>query len=128
MPDRSKPTVLERMTSDRGAVPVQFQIMAEHDPRYLELFHETYMHVMEDNDALPRKIKELILVAVDAATYYHYGTKFHMKAALEYGATAQEVMTALTVAGVACGIHVPSAAMPLLKEALDEREAADAAK
>ncbi len=121
-------TLLARMRAERGPVPSQFETMAKYDPRYLELFHETYMHVMEDNAVLSRKVKELILVAVDAATYYHYGTKFHMKAALAYGATPEEVMTAVTVAGVAGGIHVSSAAMPWLKEAVEEHEAAHAAK
>lgn len=113
-------TLLERMAGERGAVPEQFAIMAKIDPRYLELFHETYRHVIQESDHLSRKTKELILVAVDAVTYYHYGTKFHMKAALEHGATAEEIMETLATAGLACGIHVPSAAMPLLKEALDE--------
>jgi AhpD family alkylhydroperoxidase len=123
MSETSGDAVLQRMVGDRGVVPEQFRIMAKHAPRYLELFHETYIHVMEERPHLPRKFKELILVAVDAATYYHYGTKFHMKEALKHGATAAEITEALTVAGVACGIHVPSAAMPLLQQALDEHEA-----
>jgi AhpD family alkylhydroperoxidase len=114
--------LLERMSAERGAIPEQFRIMAELDPRYLDLFHQTYKHVMQESTHLDRKVKELILVACDAVTYYHYGTKFHMKAALEHGATAHEIMEALAVAGMACGIHVPSAAMPLLKEALDEKQ------
>lgn len=112
--------LLERMAADRGAVPEQFRIMAELDPRYLELFHETYRHVMQNSTHLERKVKELVLVAVDAVTYYHYGTKFHVRAALEHGATAHEIMEVLAVAGLACGIHAPSAAMPVLKEALEE--------
>jgi AhpD family alkylhydroperoxidase len=120
--------LLERMGSERGAVPEQFRMMAELDPRYLELFHETYVHVMQQSAHLDRKVKEIVLVAVDAVTYYHYGTKFHMKAALEHGATAHEIMEALALAGMACGIHVPSAAMPLLREALDEFSADARAK
>lgn len=112
--------LLERMAAERGAIPEQFRIMAQLDPKYLELFHETYLHVMQESTHLDQKVKELVLVAVDAVTYYHYGTKFHMKAALEHGATPHEIMEVLAVAGLACGIHVPSAAMPVLKEALDE--------
>lgn len=122
MSETSGEALLQRMAGDRGAVPEQFRIMAKYAPRYLELFHETYVHVLQENAHLPRKVKELILVAVDAATYYHYGTKFHMQEALRHGATAAEITEALTVAGVACGIHVPSAAMPLLQEALDNHE------
>jgi len=112
--------LLERMGAERGPVPEQFRIMAQLDPRYLELFHETYVHVMQKSTHLERKFKELVLVAVDAVTYYHYGTKFHVKTALEHGATAPELMEVLAVAGLACGIHAPAAAMPILKEALDE--------
>jgi len=110
--------LLERLMEERGFVQESRKILAKEDPDYLELYHNTWVHVMHKKSALPRKVKELIIVAVDAATYYVEGLKLHIKSALESGATKDEVLEALEAASLPGGIHVLSISLPILNEVL----------
>jgi AhpD family alkylhydroperoxidase len=102
----SRQAVLERLTADRGTFAPAHAMIADWDPRAVELFHENYMHVMTGEGPLSPKFRELLLVAVDAATYYHDGTRVHMRDALAKGATEEEVFQAVKVAALAGGMHV----------------------
>jgi alkylhydroperoxidase/carboxymuconolactone decarboxylase family protein YurZ len=117
--------LLERMRADRGDLPDKFRTVAELDPGLLELFHATYMDALGDAGALTDRERQLILVAVDAATYFSYGCKFHIAAALDEGGTVPEVVEALKLAGLVGGFHVPMTALGLLDEVLKERAEGD---
>ena len=62
------------------------------------------------------------MLAADAAVYFSYGLKFHMGEALRYGATKEEIVNALELAGLVGGFHVPMMAFPLLDEVLSSEE------
>ena len=71
---------------------------------------------------LPPKIRELIYVAIDAATTHLYlpGLRTHIRNALAHGATVEEIMEVLQLTS-ALGIHTITEGVPVL---LDEaREA-----
>jgi len=114
--------LLGRIEQDRGVVHPNLGIAARHSPEALEQFHDSYMHAVHRNDALPRATKELIMIAADAATYFMYGLKFHMGEALRHGATREEIVNALELAGLVGGFHVPMMAFPLLDEVLASDE------
>jgi alkylhydroperoxidase/carboxymuconolactone decarboxylase family protein YurZ len=67
---------------------------------------------------LEPKIKELIYVAIDAATTHLYqpGLRQHIRNALRYGATKEEIMEVFELASV-LGIHTCTEGVPIL---LDE--------
>ncbi len=66
---------------------------------------------------LPPKTKELIYIAVDASTTHLYepGIRLHIKNALKYGATREEIMEVLEVISV-LGIHACTVGVPILIE------------
>ena len=66
---------------------------------------------------LEPKVKELIYVAIDAATTHLYdkGTRIHMANAIRHGATAAEVMEVLQLVSV-LGIHTMTDSLPILEE------------
>lgn len=72
---------------------------------------------------LEPKIKELIYVAIDAATTHLYepGLRQHIRNAISYGATREEVMEVLELVSV-LGIHACTLGVPVL---LEEFEAAE---
>ena len=63
------------------------------------------------------KTKELIYIAVDASTTHLYepGIRLHIKNALKYGATREEIMEVLEVISV-LGIHACTVGVPILIE------------
>ena len=76
---------------------------------------------------LEPKIKELIYVAIDAATTHLYepGLRAHIRNALRYGATKEEIMEVLELVSV-LGIHACTLGVPVLLEEVAAHEAAAA--
>jgi alkylhydroperoxidase/carboxymuconolactone decarboxylase family protein YurZ len=73
--------------------------------------------------ALDPKVRELVLVAVDAAaTHLHVpGIRQHVRSALELGASADELMEVLELTST-LGIHACNIGVPLLIEVLAEED------
>jgi alkylhydroperoxidase/carboxymuconolactone decarboxylase family protein YurZ len=68
---------------------------------------------------LPRKFKELILIAINAATTHLYapGVRRHIRNALQLGATREEILETIQLTTV-LGIHACNLAVPILQEEL----------
>jgi alkylhydroperoxidase/carboxymuconolactone decarboxylase family protein YurZ len=87
-------------------------------------FFEAYLNfsaVPYRKNHLPDKIKDFIAIAVDAASTHLYtpGIRQHIRAALEHGATEEEVMEVLELT-CTMGIHASNIGVPLLVEVLEE--------
>ena len=69
---------------------------------------------------LEPKVKELIYVAIDASTTHLYepGLRQHIRNALGYGATKEEIMEVLELTSV-LGIHSCTMGVPVLIEELE---------
>jgi alkylhydroperoxidase/carboxymuconolactone decarboxylase family protein YurZ len=84
--------------------------MAEHplkifeklDPELLELVAETRDFALADG-ALPKKLKLLIAMALDASNGATEGVKALAQAAIQAGATKEEITEALRVVQYVCG-------------------------
>jgi alkylhydroperoxidase/carboxymuconolactone decarboxylase family protein YurZ len=92
--------LLERIERERGVVRAWPRLMAEADPQWMELWHDLTMHVLEGTGHLSRKTKELMLVAVDAASFYDRGVRVHTRGALAAGATEAELIETLEVVSI----------------------------
>ncbi|MFC2018665.1 carboxymuconolactone decarboxylase family protein [Chloroflexota bacterium] len=85
--------------------------MAEHplktmetlDPKLFSLVKETQQFAMSDG-ALPRKFKLLIALALDAAHGASAGVKSLAQAAMQAGATKQEIAEVVRVAQYVSGV------------------------
>ncbi|KAH8693215.1 AhpD-like protein [Talaromyces proteolyticus] len=75
-----------------------------------------------ENGALEPKVKELIYCAFDAAATHLYvpGLKLHMRNALRYGATPQEIMEVLEIA-TSLSLHTANVAVPILEKELSKK-------
>ena len=76
------------------------------------------------NGVLEPKVKELVYTAFDASATHLYvpGLRQHVKNALEYGATAAEIMEVFEIASV-IGIHTCTMGVPILLDELERAEA-----
>ncbi len=85
-------------------------------PEYFEAYKE-FSSVPWRNGTLSPRDKELIYVAIDAATTHLYepGIRIHIRNALKHGATAQEIMEVFELISV-LGIHTCTDSVPILVE------------
>ncbi len=95
--------------------PVWDQLQAI-DPGFLEAYL-AFRSVPHRQGPLPAKFKELILVAINAATTHLYGpgVRRHIRNALKAGATREEILETIQLTTV-MGIHACNLAIPILME------------
>jgi len=86
------------------------------DPEFLEAYLNL-RSVPFRKGPLPAKYKELILIAINAATTHLYapGVRRHIRNALGHGATPQEILETIELTTV-LGIHACNLAIPILEE------------
>lgn len=70
---------------------------------------------------LENKVKEFIYVAINASSTHLFssGIQMHLKAAIEFGATRDELMEVLELTSTV-GIHAANAGVPILLEVLND--------
>ena len=93
------------------------------DPVWTEKFIDMGSLPMRSG-VLDAKTIEFIAIAVDASCTHLYapGVRRHIRAALDLGATKEEIMAVLQLVSV-LGIHSCSLGAPILKEELEARSA-----
>lgn len=81
----------------------------------------TLRRVPTDKQCLSRKIQELLLLAMDASRTHLYepGARAHTAAALQAGASKEEIMETLELTSV-LGVHAVTAGVPCLQEVMRE--------
>ena len=86
------------------------------DPDYLEAYL-AFRSIPHETGPLPQKTKELIMIAINAATTHLYGpgTRRHMQNAIKAGATKEEIFETIQLSTV-MGIHSMNLAVPMLEE------------
>ncbi|MCC7347454.1 MAG: carboxymuconolactone decarboxylase family protein [Variibacter sp.] len=87
-------------------------------------FFEAYLNFSSipwKSGPLAPKIKELIYIAIDASTTHLYepGLRIHIKNALKYGASKEEIMEVLQLTSV-LGMHTCTMGVPLLVDELKQ--------
>lgn len=88
------------------------------DPTFFKAYLE-FSSVPWQSGVLEPKIKELIYIAIDAATTHLYepGLRIHIKNALRYGASKSEIMEVLQLVSV-LGMHSCTMGVPVLIDEL----------
>lgn len=108
-----------RAHRDKGDWNPLWEKFAELDPEFLEAYL-AFRSVPQSNGPLPQKTKELILIAINAATTHLYGpgVRRHIQNALKAGATQEEILETIQLTTV-MGIHSCNLAIPILMEELE---------
>ncbi len=116
--------IIDRLRAS-GAWNPNWDPIAALDPVWTEKFMAMGMHTLASS-VLEPKVIEFIAIAVDASCTHMYGpgVRRHIRAALQLGATKEEINAVLQAVSV-LGIHSSSLGAPIL---LEELAAFDAAK
>jgi alkylhydroperoxidase/carboxymuconolactone decarboxylase family protein YurZ len=104
----------------RGDFNPLWEQMRQLDPQFVEAYLR-FRDVPHKSGPLPQKMKELILVAINAATTHMYapGVRRHMAAALKAGATRDELLETIELVTI-MGIHSVNLAIPILLEEVEK--------
>jgi alkylhydroperoxidase/carboxymuconolactone decarboxylase family protein YurZ len=110
----------------RGDFNPLWEQMRQLDPQFVEAYLR-FREVPHKSGPLPQKMKELILVAINAATTHMYapGVRRHMAAALKAGATQEELLETIELVTI-MGIHSVNLAVPILLEEVEKAKAGQA--
>lgn len=122
--DERREGIKKAFTEKRGYWHPLWNTVLELDPDALEGYsHFSGEGWRAERSVLSPKMKELMYVAVDAATthLYEVGLKLHIANAVRYGATAEEVMQVLDLAAL-MGVHTNLVATPILAAELGKRK------
>lgn len=103
--------------TDPALISAAFQNFLQHAPRHAGAWGEMVRGLTEAS-ALDRKTASLAYLAVLAALRLEGGIPFHVKAALDSGATREEIISAVLVGLPAAG-HAVTQALPSALSALD---------
>lgn len=112
-----KEQILEYYRKERGYIPDFVDILARERIDFLEKYYEI-RRIIIDEGALPRKVKELILLGVSAANGSSHGVKTHAKDAVKAGASREEILDTALLVFLASGIPALISVLDCLK-ALD---------
>lgn len=113
-------------TRDRGYWHTFWDGFLELDPDLFEGYLDFSAYPWQ-HGVLEPKMKEFVYCAFDAAATHLYvpGLKLHMRNALGYGATREELMEVLEIVSL-IGMHGAEMAAPILREELARQGAAPA--
>jgi alkylhydroperoxidase/carboxymuconolactone decarboxylase family protein YurZ len=99
----SRDDILEYFRANMGEVPAWIRMLDEVVPRGIERYYGLRNLVLCDG-ALPRSIKELTLVAVNAATLYKDGLRIHAMGYMNTGGSRKGLLEGLLLAFMGGGI------------------------
>jgi alkylhydroperoxidase/carboxymuconolactone decarboxylase family protein YurZ len=106
--------ILELYRKERGTAPEYVEMLAEMKPEVLKSWVAVRNKIFEGK-AIPRKYKELIVMAMCLARLFPEGIEVHMRNAMKYGATKEEVFEVMLLAIPGVGIPPFSTAVNALK-------------
>lgn len=112
----SREDILEYFRANMGEVPAWIRMLDEALPRGIEMYYGLRNRILCDG-ALPRSIKELTLVAVNAATLYSEGLRIHAIGYTNTGGSRRGLLEGLLLAFIGGGIVAWLEGIKVLEEA-----------
>jgi AhpD family alkylhydroperoxidase len=109
---------LKAINQEYGRVPLIFERMAER-PEVL-ISHLLYKNAITSTSTLNPKLVELISLAVGSALKCRHCVKYHIGAALRKGATSDEILEVILIAGLTANAAVLANGYRVMKDAVQE--------
>ena len=121
-PDARRAALKEEFTRSRGYWAEVWDQVLRLSPEFFEAYMR-FSSVPWKNGTLEPKVREFIYIAIDVATTHLYdpGTRIHIRNALNYGATAQEIIEVFQLVSV-LGIHAITSGVPILSECMQNAQ------
>jgi len=114
-------SIIREYEKSWGYVPDWVQMLAKYSPQALEGHYTIRSQALTDG-ALTRKVKELMLVGINAARGFQTPMIAHIRGALDAGATEEEIHETLLVAVATAGIPAYIEGVKALKTVQAEKK------
>ena len=109
---------LKELEEARGSVMNSQRTMAN-DPNLINMFLQQYVNCNKKDISIPRKYRELIVMAIGMATGTETTIKIHSKLALENGATLDELTEVIRIIFFTCGVTKLLPTLEILSDILE---------
>lgn len=115
--DARRQALKDEFTASRGYWSDLWADILAIDPDFFEGYKNFSSVPWVREGGLEPKVRELLYVAIDASTTHLYdpGTRIHMRNAIRYGATREELMEVMELTSV-LGVHSCTLGVPILLE------------
>lgn len=115
--------ILRELKEARGGSLLESHKVMANDPNLVNAFLQQYINCNKMDTSIPKKYRELIVMAVGMATGTATTMKVHSKIAMENGATLDEIFEVIRIIFFTCGV---TKLLPILEQ-LDVFEPVDEA-
>ncbi|MBQ2751580.1 MAG: carboxymuconolactone decarboxylase family protein [Oscillospiraceae bacterium] len=105
--------VLEEFRQLRGGTVLEFHKRMSNDPALMRAFTDQYLNCNKTDTQIPRKYRELVMMALGCAQGTATTIRTHGRLAIEHGATVEEVGEVLRLVFFMCGATAIIPAMEL---------------
>lgn len=96
--------ILNELKEARGGKLMDSHRVMGNDPNLINMFLQQYVNCNEKDISIPRKYRELIVMAIGMAMGTDTTMKVHVKLALDNGATLDEVFEVIRIVFFTCGV------------------------
>ena len=105
--------ILEELKAARGGSLLKSHQVMGNDPNLVNMFLQQYVNCNKKDISIPKKYRELIVMAIGMATGTATTMKVHSKIALENGATLDEIFEVIRIIFFTCGV---TKLLPILEQ------------
>ena len=96
--------ILQELKEARGGVLLSSHQVMGNDPNLINIFLQQYVNCNKKDISIPKKYRELIVMAVGMATGTDTTMKVHAKIAMDNGATIDEIFEVIRIIFFTCGV------------------------
>lgn len=114
--------ILQELKEARGGSLLDSHRVMGNDPNLINMFLQQYVNCNKKDISIPKKYRELMVMAVGMATGTETTMKVHAKIALDNGATIDEIFEVIRIIFFTCGV---TKLLPALETLGDLFEAID---
>ncbi|MDO4297589.1 MAG: carboxymuconolactone decarboxylase family protein [Lachnospiraceae bacterium] len=108
--------ILEELKEARGGSLLASHRVMANDPNLVNAFLHQYLNCNKNDVEIPRKYRELIVMAIGMATGTETTIKVHADLAMQNGATLDEVFEVLRIIFFTCGVSKLLPALECLQD------------
>ena len=108
--------ILNELKEARGGTLLDSHRVMGNDPNLINMFLQQYVNCNKKDISIPKKYRELIVMAIGMATGTETTMKVHAKIAMENGATIDEIFEVIRILFFTCGVTKLLPALEVLSE------------
>lgn len=96
--------ILQELKEARGGGLLSSHQVMGNDPNLINMFLQQYVNCNKKDISIPKKYRELIVMAIGMAAGTETTTKVHARIAMEHGATVDEIFEVIRIIFFTCGV------------------------